>query len=190
MFGKFNVLVDRWVHHRSPRPVLIFAPRTLRIGQRDYLLRQATLVDVAALVAIEAAIYGTPPWNAAAFNADLKRTDRLYLVMKDVAAAVGLIGLAVDYGHRDGHVTNLAVLPSYQHRGLGRNLLRAVAAVSRAHHLATMSLEVRVENVAAQQLYAQMGYVVRRRMHRYYLPDGGDAFTMVAPLELRKEENL
>lgn len=190
MFVKFNELLERWLHRQPARPSLTFPTRTFQLAGDSYQLRQATMVDVEVLVAIEAAIYGVPPWNAPAFAADLKRGDRLYLLMKQGTVAVGLIGLAIDFNRLDGHVTNLAVLPSFQHRGLGRNLMRAVIAVCRAQQLKTMSLEVRVENLAAQRLYEQLGFTTYRRMRRYYLPDGGDALSMTMALDKRKEEDL
>lgn len=190
MFMRFNDFLERWFYRSPTDTPLTFRGRTLLLGGQRFQLRQATLLDTEVLVAIEAAIYGVPPWNAAAFTADLKRGDRLYLLARQGATAAGLIGLALDASQADGHITNLAVHPSFQHQGLGRCLMQAVTAVSRAQQMMTMSLEVRVDNLAAQRLYRQVGFQVHRRLRHYYLTDGSDAFEMVRVLDRRKEEKL
>jgi mycothiol synthase len=58
----------------------------------------------------------------------------------------------------EAFVGALALLPAYQHRGLGRNLLRAAAAVGRRWGLEWVSLSVNAENERAAELYFKEGF--------------------------------
>ena len=75
------------------------------------------------------------------------------------------------------HVTTMAVDPSFQRRGIAHELMDHCMDVARALGCTTASLEVRISNEAAQQLYASYGFVVAGRKARYY-PDGEDALIM------------
>ena len=44
-----------------------------------------------------------------------------------------------------------------------------------------MTLEVRVSNVAAQELYRGFGFTIAGTRVRYYTDDGEDAFVMTTP---------
>jgi ribosomal protein S18 acetylase RimI-like enzyme len=78
-----------------------------------------------------------------------------------------------------GHVTSLAVLPTFRRRGLAGQLMKQLHYHMDAGHRADgVSLHVRVSNVAARRLYCEgMGYGVVDVIRAYY-QDGEDAFFM------------
>eukprot|EP00979_Chaetoceros_neogracilis_P007595 scaffold1604_cov226-Chaetoceros_neogracile.AAC.2 len=78
-----------------------------------------------------------------------------------------------------GHVTSLAVLPTFRRRGLAAQLMKQLHYHMDAGHVANgVSLHVRVSNVAARRLYCDgMGYGVVDVIRGYY-QDGEDAFFM------------
>jgi len=78
-----------------------------------------------------------------------------------------------------GHVTSLAVLPTFRRRGLAGQLMEQLHFHMDAGHRAEgVSLHVRVSNVAARRLYCEgMGYGVVDVIRGYY-QDGEDAFFM------------
>jgi len=55
------------------------------------------------------------------------------------------------------NIHDLAVLPAWRGRGVGRRLLRAVEAQARERGYCKITLEVRADNPAAG-LYRQLGY--------------------------------
>ncbi len=61
-------------------------------------------------------------------------------------------------GVMEACVGALGILPAYQHRGLGRNLLRAAAAVGRQWGLEWVGLSVNAENERAAELYLREGF--------------------------------
>jgi ribosomal-protein-alanine N-acetyltransferase len=77
----------------------------------------------------------------------------------------------------EAEIHTIGVDPAHQGRGIGRALLRALLEVADAAH-ATVFLEVRTDNDAAQALYASEGFAVVGLRKRYYAPSGADAHTM------------
>jgi [ribosomal protein S18]-alanine N-acetyltransferase len=176
---KFNDLWRRLVTREGGARQLSFESRRVMIANTPYVLRQATIDDAATMVEIERIIYGKAPWNEAAFISDIKRSDRLYVVMQTaLGRIVALVGLSLHPRTGDGHITNIAVSPSYQGRGMGTFLMRAMIAVALAHGMKSVSLEVRIENQGAQRLYHRLGFSIYQQKHHYYFPDGGDAYEM------------
>ena len=94
------------------------------------------------------------------------------------AAVVGYCGfwMAAD----EAHISTIAVHPNCRQRGVGQLLL--IAAIERAVQLGAnlISLEVRVSNVAAQNLYRKYGFQVVGRRRRYYSDNREDALIMTA----------
>jgi ribosomal protein S18 acetylase RimI-like enzyme len=81
-------------------------------------------------------------------------------------------------------IDGVAVGSFSRRRGLGRELVRAALAESRARGLRVVVLHVAVENSAAIGLYEGEGFAVRRRLRGFYPPAaafGGerDAYEMV-----------
>jgi ribosomal-protein-alanine N-acetyltransferase len=78
-------------------------------------------------------------------------------------------------------VVTLAVHPGARRRGVAEGLLRAAMDQARRCGARMMFLEVDVENIAAQRLYARMGFSeVGRRPH--YYASGTDALVQRADL--------
>mgnify|MGYP002381915309 CR=1 FL=1 len=94
---------------------------------------------------------------------------------------MGAFALAVVDEYGCGHLTTIGVAPEHRRRGLARMLMLEVERSFLAGGITTMRLEVRVDNVAAQQLYERLGYVVVQRMNRYY-SNGDDGYQMVKVL--------
>ncbi len=78
-----------------------------------------------------------------------------------------------------GHVTSLAVLPTFRRKGLAAKLMKQLHFhMQEGHDADGVGLHVRVSNVAARRLYCEgMGYGVVDVIRGYY-QDGEDAFFM------------
>jgi ribosomal-protein-alanine N-acetyltransferase len=132
--------------------------------------------DIPAVHAIESASFPTP-WPPYAFRQELE-TNRMarYLVVRAGARVVAYAGvwLMVD----EAHVTTFAVLPAYRRRGIGGLLLSGLMALSADIGAAVVTLEVRLSNVAARQLYQRFGFRPVGVRPRYYSDNGEDALIM------------
>lgn len=76
------------------------------------------------------------------------------------------------------HITTIGVAPEHRRRGLGKMLLAFLEKHLPKKGVSTIVLEVRVSNIAAQQLYIRSGYVSLQKVTRYY-NDGEDGYLMM-----------
>src|SRR5689334_2594145 len=114
---------------------------------------------------------GAPVGGGAALAADVR--ERLIPALREHPAAIVLLALHEQrpvgaatcfYGFSTFHarpllnVHDLAVLPEFQSRGIGRALLAAVEERARARGCCKMTLEVREDNHRARKLYLERGF--------------------------------
>jgi ribosomal-protein-alanine N-acetyltransferase len=94
----------------------------------------------------------------------------------DLASIIGFAGLwlMVD----EAHVTTIAMHPHFRRMGLGELLL--VSLIDIAYNIGAkwVTLEVRVSNYAAQNLYRKYGFREAGLRHRYYSDNQEDALIM------------
>lgn len=86
----------------------------------------------------------------------------------------GGLWLSVD----EGHITTIAVAPEYRGRGIGELALNGLIDQAMALNADMLTLEVRVTNVVAQQLYLKYGFKPAGTRPRYYTDNGEDALIM------------
>lgn len=123
---------------------------------------------IRSIMPIEQRIYPRP-WTARIFEEEIalmKRDNRQYIVASVGGELVGYGGLL--FSDEDAHVTNLAVSPEWQGRGVATELLLELAWFAREHNFKALTLEVRHTNTAAQQLYQRFGFVPAGVRKKYY----------------------
>lgn len=76
------------------------------------------------------------------------------------------IGYSLELGGNDAFIDELFVVPEHRGRGHARRALQFVARAARDLGIRALHLEVDRENLAAQRLYAQLGFEKR---DRYFL---------------------
>ncbi|GAA3614540.1 ribosomal protein S18-alanine N-acetyltransferase [Secundilactobacillus similis DSM 23365 = JCM 2765] len=172
------------VQEAKYQDVLDIKNHEVQIQDVDYFLAKAQFTDIPEMLGIERAVYGgKTPWDSAAFASELRReTDRLYLVMRRHDRLLAFIGCTFNEVKSDAHITNIAVVPDYQSRGLGHFLIQIM--IKKAQHLGLnqLSLEVRRSNVRAQALYQDLGFTKAGIKKGYYFGDHEDAVDMVLTL--------
>ena len=78
----------------------------------------------------------------------------------------------------EAHVTSIAVSPPYRGLGVGELLFLALVDLSREIGAQYMTLEVRVSNTLAQNLYRKYGFKEAGVRRRYYSDNNEDALIM------------
>jgi ribosomal-protein-alanine N-acetyltransferase len=86
----------------------------------------------------------------------------------------GGLWLSVD----EGHITTIAVAPEYRGRGIGELLLNGLIDQAMVLDADMLTLEVRVSNLVAQQLYLKYGFKPAGTRTRYYTDNSEDALIM------------
>lgn len=129
-----------------------------------------------SVLAIEQSVYPRP-WTMGLFLGELAiRHSRAYFVARVGRTVVGYAGLMTTLD--EGHVTTIAVDPSWQGNRVGTRLLLTLAREALARGSASLTLEVRMSNHPAQDLYRQFGFVPVGVRKGYYQESNEDALVM------------
>jgi ribosomal-protein-alanine N-acetyltransferase len=94
----------------------------------------------------------------------------------DLASILGFAGLwlMVD----EAHITTIAMHPNYRRLGLGEFMLASLVDIAYSIGAKWVTLEVRVTNHSAQNLYRKYGFREAGVRHRYYSDNNEDALIM------------
>jgi ribosomal-protein-alanine N-acetyltransferase len=141
-------------------------------------LRAMTLGDLDAVIGLELELFGEEAWSRPMLEGELAQqpASRYYLVAQENGAVVGYAGLLAAGAQAD--VVTIAVTGRLQSQGTGSALLAALLDEARRRGCTEVFLEVRVDNVRAQRLYRDRGFVQVGVRHGYYQPSGADALVM------------
>jgi ribosomal-protein-alanine N-acetyltransferase len=143
-------------------------------------LRPMSHGDLAAVLALEHALFGAEAWTEGMLSAELAGVPvgRYYLVAEDESLVViGYAGLlAAGGGQAD--VLTMAVAEDHWGEGIGAVLLRELLAEAARRGCREVFLEVRVDNARAQNLYRRHGFTEVGLRRGYYQPSGTDALVM------------
>ena len=140
-------------------------------------IRRMRLSDVDAVAAIEQATFARP-WSRESFCQEMERNKAArYLVAEKNGRVIGYAGAWIILD--ESHITNIAVEASERGHGVGRKLTEALMQYISNLGAAYATLEVRVSNEQAQNLYRSLGFISVGKRKRYYEDNGEDAFLMV-----------
>jgi ribosomal-protein-alanine N-acetyltransferase len=140
-------------------------------------LREMAWRDIPALSALEPVLFSDDAWSERTWWAELAgRPRRCYVIAEQSGTVVGYAG--VDCGGEVADVMTIAVAPPAQGQGLGTVLLHWLIAEARRAGAEHLMLEVRADNLGAQQLYSAAGFAVLTVRSRYYQPGDVDALIM------------
>lgn len=78
----------------------------------------------------------------------------------------------------EGHITNIAVLENQRRMGVASKLIEALTAHAKELELIGLTLEVRVSNEAAINLYKKYGFLPEGIRKEYYADTREDALLM------------
>jgi ribosomal-protein-alanine N-acetyltransferase len=111
------------------------------------------------------------PWSVNSFQEELKNMLATYLVAKIDGMVVGYIGawFVID----ECHITNIAVHKDFRNIGVASKLVKELLKLCYEHATTYITLEVRVSNTPAQNLYEKFGFNRETIRKGYYKnPDG------------------
>lgn len=122
------------------------------------------------------------PWSEKSVASELENPLSLWLVATEQDRVLGYVGSQTVLGESD--MMNLAVAPAARCKGIGRQLVEALAEALQKNGSHCLTLEVRQSNLPAQKLYGALGFQQIGRRPGYYSNPKEDA------LILRKEWRL
>jgi ribosomal-protein-alanine N-acetyltransferase len=139
-------------------------------------IRALTLRDLAAIEEIERASYATP-WSRSMFAGELAKAASICLgAFEDEGQMLGylIVSRYVDAWH----VMNIAVDPEQRRGGVATELLERLFELTSKDSRRGYTLEVRVSNQAAINLYQGLGFEARGIRRGYYTDNREDALIM------------
>jgi ribosomal-protein-alanine N-acetyltransferase len=138
-------------------------------------IRPASSDDIESIVEIENST-NPMPWTEAQFVSS-KEVGHYSTVLEHDEA---IIGFAI-YSPviPESHLLNIAIDPAYHRKGLGEKLLKQVILQNKAIGVKVITLEVRVSNLPAINLYEKNGFYKDAIRQDYYSgPEKEDALLM------------
>jgi ribosomal-protein-alanine N-acetyltransferase len=138
-------------------------------------IQRLGLEDVSAIEAIEQTEMQAP-WSRMMFVSEIVKTTSICL-----GAFVDnrLVGYVIVSRYVDAwHVMNLVVVPEHRREGIATRLLGELFELAGDDDRRGFTLEVRVSNAAAIQLYETLGFVSQGIRRGYYTDNREDALIM------------
>jgi ribosomal-protein-alanine N-acetyltransferase len=138
-------------------------------------IRALEPADLGAVEAIEQRAYPTP-WSRSMFASELAKPTSICLGAFD---GEELVGYVINSRYVDAwHVMNVAVDPDHQRRGVASRLLERLFDLTHDDERRGYTLEVRVSNEGAIELYERLGFEPRGIRRGYYTDNREDALIM------------
>lgn len=117
------------------------------------------------------------PWSEKAFYDELtKNKMAIYIVAKKDNEIIGYGGMW--HVINEGHITNVAVKKEYRGKGIGSRIIKAFIDIAKEKEMIGITLEVRVSNDIAKNLYKKNGFIMEGIRKEYYEDNKEDAIIM------------
>jgi [ribosomal protein S18]-alanine N-acetyltransferase len=138
-------------------------------------LRRLSLSHLGDIEKIEQNAYPTP-WSRTMFASELAKPTSICL---GAFEGTRLVGYIINSRYVDAwHVMNVAVDPDYRRRGIATRMLEELFELTRNDGRRGYTLEVRVSNTGAIDLYERLGFERRGVRRGYYTDNREDALVM------------
>lgn len=145
------------------------------------------LADLTQVMEIENEAF-TDHWKVSAYEYELNENEySTLLVCEEDKKIIGVCG----YYHlfEEAQIITIATHHDYRHRGIGQKMLEAMIEGANHAGCCTFSLEVRISNVAAIQMYEKNEFIEINIRKNYY-EDGEDAYLMMRALGGNYDEDI
>ena len=140
-------------------------------------IEKMTTSDIENVVAIEAEAYGEHHWSKSSFYDEMQNNLAKYYVAKTIEGEI--IGYAGTWHIIDeAHITTIAVKKSHLRQHIGESLIVKIIEDCYLNKIKYLTLEVRVSNVPAINLYTKYGFNSLGTRKGYYQDNNEDALIM------------
>ena len=142
-----------------------------------YSVENMALSHLDDIMEIEALCYGKHHWSRESFASELNNSCARYITAINAdKKCVGYMGVWRIFD--EAHVTNLAVHPEYQGKGLAHFLILSSLDMCYRDKIKYVTLEVRKTNARALKIYEGFGFKSLGIRKKYYQDNGEDAIIM------------
>lgn len=134
-----------------------------------------TEADINDVLEISSLSFKTP-WSKESYIQELANPLANYIVAKCNDKVIGFVGtwIIID----ESHITNIAVHPDFRRNNVASALLNSLIELTKNLNCTSYTLEVRANNIAAQNLYKKYGFIEEGIRKNYYQDNKEDAIIM------------
>lgn len=143
--------------------------------KNNLIIEEMTSKDIDGVFEVEKNCF-EHHWSKDAFAKELKNDVARYLVAKLDGKVVGYVGIW--FVMDEGHITNVAVHSDYRGKKIGDELVKSLVNLCKENNIVSMTLEVRISNLVAQNLYKKYGFKLSGIRKEYYSDNKEDAMIM------------
>jgi ribosomal-protein-alanine N-acetyltransferase len=142
----------------------------------DFRIYKMKTDDLDEVMQIERESFSMP-WSRWMFERELEDNNRAYfLVAKNSDEILGYVGFWMVFD--EAHVVTIAVRSDCRRKGVGTMLLASALVVAENLSAKKATLEVRVTNTSAQNMYNEFGFEIISIRKGFYTDTGEDAYVM------------
>lgn len=131
--------------------------------------------DLERVMELERKVF-TCPWTRGMYLRELQKKESCYLTVRDSEAIVAYGGVLLLL--EEAHVMTMAVMEEYRRRGIATRLLLELIKEAEAMGARFVTLEVRVSNTPAIELYRKFGFQIMGERKNYYMDNFENALIM------------
>ena len=145
----------------------------------DTVIRNAHVDDIDCILAIDREAFGKNHWSYTSFFNEFSNTYGTYLVAEYKTSSSTIVGYIGYWKVRDeGHITTLAVDYKYRKNHIADILLYSLINSSYKNQIKWLTLEVRVSNLPAINLYNKFMFKQIGVRKKYYQDNNEDALIL------------
>ncbi|MCM3359049.1 MULTISPECIES: ribosomal protein S18-alanine N-acetyltransferase [unclassified Psychrobacillus] len=139
--------------------------------------RKMTIEDIDQVLLIEEEAFAHP-WTREAFEHEMTTNLYSYYLVAEIEEKdiVGYCGMWIVMD--ESHITNVAVAERMRGHRIGEGLMREAIRIVKEQQGVLMTLEVRVSNTVAKNLYYKLGFQDGGIRKNYYTDTQEDALVM------------
>jgi [ribosomal protein S18]-alanine N-acetyltransferase len=138
-------------------------------------IRDMTPADLGHVTALESEVF-TQPWSHGVFATVVAKREAISLVCEDEGILLGY--LVADMFVDVWHIMNLCIRPDRRRERIAAGLIEAYFEITEREPHRGHTLEVRVSNEPAIQLYRSFGFIATGVRKGYYSDNREDALIM------------
>jgi ribosomal-protein-alanine N-acetyltransferase len=153
----------------------------IKIQNASLAIRRLRPQDIPDVMEIESISFGRHHWSEESFHNEMNnQVGRYYaLINTEIGKLIGYQGfwLIAD----ESHITTVAVKPEYRGNALGELMVSHCLERCARQSIHWVTLEVRISNYSAQNLYYKYGFTSVGLRPKYYQDNQEDALIMTTP---------
>lgn len=146
-----------------------------------FKIMQANISFLPEIYQLETALFASGAFGLDSIKDELTNPNRLYFVaQKHDGEFAGYVGINL-LPDQSAEIMKIGVAKPYQKQGVGKKLLLEACSQLKLRGVNSVSLEVRVGNVAARALYEKIGFS-KLSLRKNYYENGEDAAVFLKKL--------